>query len=104
MARRIDRKKEKGQNLNEAEFEFEQTRKRIQRSPVEYEFDSVNAGYLIYTQMDGFHPAQTTEFLAPKWYEYPIIDLIVDLLPFQITDNREVHLELQPQHFTSSPP
>jgi hypothetical protein len=103
MARRVDRKKEKGRTLSEEEFEFEQTRKRIQRSPVEYEFDSLNAGYLIYSRMDGFQPTQKTEFLAPKWYEYPVIDLVVDLLPFTITDTREVHLELPPAPRPESP-
>lgn len=96
MARRVDRKKEKGRTLSEEEFEFEQARKRIQRSPVEYEFDSLNAGYQIYSRMDGYQPMQTVEFIAPKWYEYPVIDLIVDLLPFTVTDTREVHLDLPP--------
>jgi hypothetical protein len=97
LAARVDKKKERFVQLNEEEFDFDTTRSRFQTSPVEYEFESINAGYSIYAQLPGYKPAYHVEFLKPRWYEYPPIDLVVDLLPFRITDRREVNLALTPQ-------
>jgi len=97
-ADRIDRKKAKRKALNEKEIDFDSRRKQFQSSPVDYEFKSLNAGYSIYSQKKGYQPAYHVEFLKPKWYELPPLDFFVDLLPFTITDKREVELTLNPEN------
>ncbi len=95
LARRIDEKKKRESELTEEEAAFEKDRDRLQITPVQYEFQSVACGYSIYCLKRGFQPLYHVEYIKPRWYEYPPIDLIVDLLPFTITDEREVNLTLQ---------
>lgn len=96
LARKIDEKKARGKELTEEEAEFQKNRKRLQGTPVEYEFESVAAGYSLYVLKRGYRATQTIEYIKPKWYEYPPIDLFVDLLPVTITDTREVEVTLEP--------
>ncbi len=95
LARKLDEKKKRESSLTEEEEAFEKDRKKIQISPVQYEFQSVACGYSIYCLKPGFNPIYHVEYIKPRWYEYPPIDLIVDFLPFTITDEREVNLNLQ---------
>lgn len=96
-AKRIDRKKERKKSLSDRDLDFERDRNRLQTTPAEYEFESVACGYTVYCQMDGYHPTSKVTYIKPKWYEYPPIDLFVDLLPFTITDAREVEIALVPK-------
>lgn len=96
LARKIDEKKARGRELGKEEAEFEKDRKRLQGTPVEYEFDSVAAGYSLYVLKRGYRASQTIEYIKPRWYEYPPLDLFVDLLPVTITDAREVEVTLEP--------
>ena len=96
-AKRIDRKKERKKALSDKDLEFERDRKKLQATPAEYEFESVACGYTVYCQLDGYHPASEVTYLEPRWYEYPPIDLIVDLLPYTVTDTREVEIALVPK-------
>jgi len=97
LARKIDRKKEKGRALTEAELDFQGNRKKLQTTPVEYEFGSVACGYTIYCKKKGYQSVSELHFLKPKWYEYPPIDLLVDLLPVTVTDRREISVGLDPE-------
>lgn len=96
LARKIDEKKKRESPLNEEEEVFEKDRKRHQLTPVEYEFSSVACGYSIYCLKPGFHPFYHIEYIKPRWYEYPPIDLFVDLLPVTVTDEREVIIDMEP--------
>ncbi len=95
LTRKIDEKKKRESPLSKEEETFEKDRKRLQVSPVEYEFQSVACGYSIYCLKRGFRPTYQVEFIKPRWYEYPPIDLIVDCLPITITDEREVTVTLE---------
>ena len=94
LMRSFDEKKKREKPLNEEEEAFEKDRQRLQITPVEYEFNSVACGYSIYCRKKGFHPVYHVEYIKPRWYEYPPIDLIVDCLPFTIHDEREMTLTL----------
>jgi hypothetical protein len=96
-AKRIDRKKEREKSLSEKDLDFERDRRKLQASPTEYEFESVACGYTVYCQMNGYHPVSKVIYLKPRWYEYPPIDLFVDLLPYTVTDTREVEIALVPK-------
>jgi hypothetical protein len=95
LARKLDEKKEREAVLTEEEESFEKDRKRLQITPVQYEFQSVACGYSIYCLKRGFQPTYHVEYIKPRWYEYPPFDFIVDCLPFTITDEREVNIDLQ---------
>ena len=95
LMRKVDEKKKRESPLNEEEEAFEKDRKRLQITPIEYEFQSVACGYSIYCLKRGFHPSYHVEFIKPRWYEYPPIDLIVDCLPFTVTDEREITVSLE---------
>ncbi|MCA9414836.1 MAG: hypothetical protein KC917_01140 [Candidatus Omnitrophica bacterium] len=97
MARRIDSKKSRGSALNAEEQAFEDRRKEFQTTPIEYEFKTIGAGYQLYCNKEGYLPAKQIVFIEPRWYEYPPIDLFVDILPFTITDTREFSFDLVPE-------
>ncbi len=97
MARRIDAKKERNRKLTTEETEFDTNRKQFQTTPVEYEFKTIGAGYQIYCNQEGYLPAKQIVFIEPRWYEYPPIDILVDILPFTVTDTREFSFDLQPE-------
>ncbi len=97
MARRIDAKKERGKTLNSEETEFEADREKIQVTPVEYEFKTIGAGYRITCNKKGYLLANQVVFIQPRWYEYPPIDLLLDFMPFTVTDTREFSFDLVPE-------
>jgi hypothetical protein len=103
LAQRIDEKKKREKPLTEDERAFDRDRKRLQMTPVEYEFDSIACGYSIYCLKKGFSPMYHVEYVKPRWYEYPPIDMIVDVLPFQITDTREVTIPFPGEAAQSQP-
>lgn len=93
---KIDEKKLRGTDLTEDEANFDSNRKRAQVSPVQFEFESIAAGYSIYCIKEGYQPLYQVEYIKPRWYEYPPIDFFVDLLPVTITDDRPFDYVLQP--------
>ena len=95
--RRIETKKTRGRTLSEEEAEFDKKGKLAQGTPLEYEFESIACGYGMRCQKPGYEPEYQVYFVKPRWYEYPPLDFFVDLLPFTVTDTREVHFNLEPK-------
>lgn len=97
MQRRINAKKERGSVLTAEEQSWDARRREFQTTPLEYEFRTIGAGYQLYCNKPGYQPATQVVFIKPRWYQYPPIDLFVDLLPWTITDTREFSFDLVPE-------
>ena len=51
---------------------------------------------------DGHEPAEVQRNLAPPWYQLPGIDFVTDnLWPYELRDEREVHIQLARQRSVS---
>jgi hypothetical protein len=96
LARKIDAKIRREKDLTEEEAQFQQDRYRAQATPAEYEFDSTSCGYSVYCLKRGYQTAYYVEYIKTRWYEWPVFDFIVDILPFTITDSREIEYNLVP--------
>ena len=65
-------------------------------TPVETAF-VYHGVYDVRVEADGYEPLLTSAEAVAPWYEYPLVDLVAEAMPFVIENRQKWHFRLSPE-------